>query len=99
MDETFGREGTDWVFIDHTFSSPLYYISYATSLIPALTIWMESETDPEAAIEHYLQFSTERGYTTYCAALEAFGMPSPFEPETIADIADSIEQYADTLVA
>lgn len=45
---------TDWMYVSHNFSSPMYYISYATSAICALELWAESLADREAAVERYL---------------------------------------------
>lgn len=64
-----------WIYVHHTFSSPMYYISYATSALTALDIWNQAQTDRQAAIDTYLLF-TSYGTTDfgYLELLKASGM-------------------------
>lgn len=64
-----------WMYVPHTFSSPMYYISYATSALTALDIWDQAQTDRQAAIDTYLLF-TSYGTTDfgYLELLKASGM-------------------------
>jgi oligoendopeptidase F len=48
LDEEYGYTGTEWVLISHTFQTPLYYISYAVSMVPALeSMSFRRTTQPE----------------------------------------------------
>lgn len=79
--ESYGMEHREedhdysWMYIHHTFSSPMYYISYATSALTALDIWNQAQTDRQAAIDTYLLF-TSYGSTDfgYLELLKASGM-------------------------
>ena len=41
----------DWVDVPHTFSSPMYYVSYGTSALAALDIWTIAQEDRQAGID------------------------------------------------
>ena len=40
-----------WMYVPHTFESPLYYISYAASALAAIQIWDMAQTDPAAGVD------------------------------------------------
>ena len=42
-----------WMYVNHNFESPFYYISYAASMLASLQILTLSEQDRDAAIELY----------------------------------------------
>ncbi|MBE5960576.1 MAG: hypothetical protein E7256_04200 [Lachnospiraceae bacterium] len=91
-------ELTSWVNITHTFQSPLYYISYATSLVPALEIFEQSVSDWRGAADNYLKllsFGTKDGFLT---TLKEAGFGSPFEENTIKGISEGIETYMENLL-
>ncbi len=48
-DETDDESAYWWQYVSHTFDSPLYYVSYATSGIAALQLWDNSQTDFKGA--------------------------------------------------
>ena len=80
-----------------TFSSPMYYISYALSMVSAMELWAESQDDWDAAFEKYQDFIDERGHGyTYREALEAFGFADPLTDSgaLVQEIAAQLEQYA-----
>ncbi len=91
-------ELTSWVNITHTFQSPLYYISYATSLVPALQIFEQSVNDWRGAADSYLNllsYGTADGFLT---TLKEAGFGSPFEEKTIKEISEGIELYLEKLL-
>lgn len=91
-------ELTSWVNITHTFQSPLYYISYATSLVPALQVFDQSVTDWRGGADSYLNllsYGTEDGFLS---TLKEAGFGSPFEENTIKEIADGVELYLEKLL-
>ena len=47
------QKGYQWVDVSHTFQTPFYYISYATSGLSALDIWELSGRDRQAAVNKY----------------------------------------------
>ena len=41
----------NWVYVTHTFESPMYYLSYAASSLAAIQIWDMAQTDLQAAVD------------------------------------------------
>lgn len=76
-----------WYGIPHTFTSPMYYISYATSAAAAFAFWEESQEDYFAAVDHYLEFVALPGSIEFEDSFEEIGMESPLSPEYIQKLA------------
>lgn len=84
-----------WTQVTHTFASPLYYISYAVSAIPALSIWQTAETTEggrEEAIRAYDSILLDGGAAgvSFTSALNAARVPSPFMSNGYDDLAKFI---------
>lgn len=94
-----GDEAYDWVDVPHTFSSPMYYISYATSALAALDIWTIALEDRQAGIDKYMELTTYGLTTSYCELMEECGLKSIFEEGTIREIAQAVSNYASALAA
>ena len=92
-------EAYDWVDVPHTFSSPMYYVSYGTSALAALDIWTISQEDRQAGIDKYMELTTYGLTTTYCELLEECGLKSIFEEGTIQEIAQAVSDYSSELAA
>lgn len=81
-----------WAEVSHTFQSPFYYISYAVSALPALTIYEDSKTDRTAAIAEYNYIQQYgNGVYTFGELLNNAGVASPFTESTLRSLADFIE--------
>lgn len=89
----------DWVDVPHTFSSPMYYVSYGTSALAALDIWTIAQEDRQAGIDKYMELTTYGLTTTYCELLEKCGLKSIFEEGTIQEIAQAVADYSSALAA
>lgn len=64
-----------WQYISHTFESPLYYVSYATSGLVALQIWDQSQTDFDAACDTWRSFIDAGTYDKgYLELLDELGL-------------------------
>ena len=80
-----------WAEVSHTFQSPFYYISYAVSALPALTIYEDSKTDRAAAIAEYNYIQQYgNGVYTFGELLNNAGVASPFTESTLRSLADFI---------
>lgn len=77
----------DWTLLDHTFSSPLYYISYATSGLSAIDLYLKSLEDRQAAVDTYMKVSAMGGQTAYRRAISSCGLRDIFAPDTVPAIA------------
>lgn len=82
-----------WAEVSHNFSQPFYYISYAVSAIPALTIYIDSVSDYSAALGeyHYIQRYGDGTYD-FSRLLEKAGVDDPFSASTIQNIASVIRE-------
>ncbi len=93
LDEVYGYQGTEWVLISHTFQYPLYYISYAVSMVPALELLELSHRDTEAAKTAYFNILMREQYADLGDELNKNGLGDVFSEDTIARIADILETY------
>ena len=85
--DLYGYTGCEWTMIPHTFQTPMYYISYATSMIASLELWDLAQTDADAARNAYLTILQRGPYTDFRETLVAAGLADPLSADTIADIA------------
>lgn len=89
-----GGDGFTWTMIHHLFQVPMYYISYGTSLIPTLEIYVKSLDSQKKAIDLYNEIMK---YTVdaegFCDLAENTSLSDPFAKETIKDICDRIEEH------
>ncbi|MBR0127679.1 MAG: hypothetical protein IJL99_05400 [Firmicutes bacterium] len=82
----------DWVAVTHTFESPMYYISYATSALSALDILAESSDDRDAAVEKYMNVSAVKSDVPYLEGLKQCGLKNVFDKKTIKYITKTIKE-------
>lgn len=82
-----------WVDVSHTFQSPFYYISYATSALSALDIFSTALHDRQKAIDNYIELTTYGLDTPYCELIKTVGMRDIFTEGTIKTIANDTMKY------
>ena len=85
--EVYAYNGTEWVTVPHTFQTPMYYISYAASMVPALELWEIAQTDFVSARTAYLKIIDRAPYTGFRDELKQTGLSGIFDEATIAGIA------------
>ncbi len=93
LQQVYGYQGTEWVLISHTFQTPMYYISYAVSMVPALELFDLAQSDMESAKNAYFNIITRKSYETLGDVLARNGLASVFSESTIAQIADILKEY------
>lgn len=81
----------DWIYINHTFSFPLYYISYATSGLSALDLYIEAINDRESAVNRYMALSAVGMSGSYKESIENVGLLDIFKSGSVKEIAKSLE--------
>lgn len=90
------RDGVDeaysWVQIPHNFQSPCYYISYSTSALSALDLYLQACKNPEQAADRYMRLSGMDSLATYGAAVDYCGLRDVFASGTVASIAKELSQ-------
>ncbi|MEG2215545.1 MAG: hypothetical protein RRZ24_00020 [Clostridia bacterium] len=90
--ELYGYTGEEWTLITHTFQTPMYYISYAVSMVPALELWEQSQIDPQIASETYFRISNRAPYAGFRQTLTDNGLSDVFSETTIARLAKRIQE-------
>lgn len=93
--DLYGYTGTEWVQIPHTFQSPLYYISYATSALGAMQLFELSERDRAAAGEAYLSILMREPYARFRQTLKKNGLSDPFSESTVEELAEVLDAAID----
>ncbi|MCL2695223.1 MAG: hypothetical protein FWE69_02735 [Clostridiales bacterium] len=93
LSELYGAEGTGWTYIPHHFQSPLYYISYATSMLAALRIWELAQQDRQAATTAYLNILNREPYSNFQEILAANGLGNPIDPAGVEQLAQVLKEY------
>ncbi len=78
-----GVESRSWTQIRHTFQSPFYYVSYATSMAAALELYAKSKTDPEAAKNAYRTVLMRKTGAGFLDTLKEAGLRDPFDPDAL----------------
>lgn len=91
LDDVYGYNGTEWVLITHTFQTPLYYISYAASIVPALELYELSLSDEKAAQDTYFNILMRDPYSMFKETLEGNGLSSIFSNAAIQQIAAIVD--------
>ena len=88
-----GDQTYDWSRVNHFFSSPLYYIGYATSALAALDIWSVSENNYEDAVEKYIAISKVPLNMPYQEATVNCGLRNMMKKEHIAQLSEQIDAW------
>ena len=89
------EEDPSWIETSHNFENPLYFISYATSALSALDLWFLYLNHPRQGRELYLDLSALSLSLPYREAIEKVGLRDIFDPETIPELAEMLEDYLD----
>lgn len=79
-----------WVDVNHLFTQPFYYISYAVSAAGAFSFWLDAQEDYFAAVDEYLTFTaldTDEGFQ---ASFEKLGMDNPLSPAYLEHLAGTM---------
>lgn len=91
--ELYGYTGLEWVAIPHTFQSPLYYFSYAASMIVAVELWSLEQENVSAAQEAYLKIMYRPENAKLCTLAVECGLSDPINPETIQEITAALKRW------
>ncbi len=83
----------DWVEIIHNYDAPMYYISYATSAVPVLDLWLKTMENPEEAEKIYESLTKCDSYTPYNEAADKCGLATIFDKEKLNEIAYQVAYY------
>lgn len=91
----FFAEGRYWQRQIHIYQSPFYYIDYCLAQTMSLYFWARLQKDLPSAWEQYYRYTKLAGTKTFTELLEAAGMPSPFDEDTLRSICENAAQWLD----
>ena len=93
--ELFDYIGNEWVAIPHTFQSPLYYFSYAASMIVAVELWELGQDNESRAQDAYLTIQNRPEEAQLRTLAKECYLSDPIDPETIYEITSALESWMD----
>ena len=85
-------KGTEWMRVTPLFENPFYVISYTTSSLATLRLWLDSQEDYDGAVEKYLTFVSQGMDTSLRKALSSSGMADPFREGAMKELMDSVNK-------
>lgn len=83
----------DWVYVNHTFESPFYYISYATSALGALEILSMANEDFEKGADAYLKLVAQQYVDGYCDAVAEAGLSDATKKGSVKSVCEKLTEY------
>lgn len=87
------EEMYSWVQINHNFTSPCYYISYAVSAAGAFDFWLSAQNgDYFDAVDQYLRFTALPDTNTFQESFEALDMDNPLSPEYLSELSGALQE-------
>ncbi len=75
-----------WTKVSHLFEQPHYYISYGTSAIGAIELFVEATENYDAAKEKYLNLVFQQGIDGYSEAVKEAGLTNAFDTDAVKAI-------------
>lgn len=90
-------KGTYWFRQGHIFKDPFYYIDYTLAQICAFQFWKKSEEDSDLAWKDYLALCKKGGSDSFLNLVSEANLKSPFEPETIKEVASFVKKHLDEI--
>ena len=75
-----------WATVPHLFERPHYYISYGTSAIGAIELFVEASENYDAAKEKYLDLVFQQGIDGYTEAVKEAGLTNAFDTDAVEAI-------------
>ncbi len=89
------EESDSWVEVSHNFQSPLYYISYATSALSSLDLWLRAQEDWDEAVDLYMDLTALSLDVPYRAAIRYVGLTDIFRRGAVKELAERLEAHLD----
>lgn len=86
------EQAYSWVYVHHTFQVPCYYISYATSALSALDLYLKAQNDGARAADRYMKLSALDSFIPYQTAVKICGLQNVFAPGVVAKLAEDLSQ-------
>lgn len=85
------EDGGRWQYQSHIFERPFYYIDYCLAQTVAFDFLIAMHDDYDAAFKKYQNFLNAGGSKTFTELVRDTGYPSPFDPDSLAKIAQGLK--------
>ncbi|MDR1735262.1 MAG: M3 family oligoendopeptidase [Oscillospiraceae bacterium] len=89
----FYGEGRRWQAQGHIYERPFYYIDYCLAQTVALAFWALAQKDYAEAWARYMRYTDLGGSDTFTNLISRAGMPSPFGPDALTQVARTAEEW------
>ena len=89
----FFSEGRYWQRQIHIYQVPFYYIDYCLAQTMALYFWGQMQDNMAEAWKNYYRYTKLAGTMTFTELLEASGLPSPFDENTLRGVCEKAAQW------
>lgn len=86
------ESGRFWQRQGHVYGSPFYYIDYCLAQTCAFQLWRRHRQDPEGTMKLYRRLCELGGHLPFRSILREVGLDDPFEPDTLAEVADDVAE-------
>ncbi|MBP7477350.1 MAG: M3 family oligoendopeptidase [Chitinophagales bacterium] len=84
-------EGNDWKSNSHFVTIPFYYIDYGFAISIALQLYQIMKVDYQKALSIYIKLCENSAGLNLMKLIEITGLKSPFEEETIRELAEFLK--------
>lgn len=84
------QDNESWTATSHIFSKPFYYVGYGTSVLAALSLYVDAQDDFASAVTKYLILSEAPSETMFCQALELMDKGDLMNPDKMAAFAQKV---------
>ena len=91
------EKGTRWQYQMHIYEAPFYYVDYCLAQTAAFAFLLASQEDYAGAFARYMNLSRQGGEKLWTELLEEAGIPSPFTPGALKDLAARVEALLEKL--
>lgn len=87
-----------WIDVPHTFTSPMYYISYATSALSSLDIYNMACENPDRALDEYMKLLAYHDVNVgYLEVLDKAGFGNFTDESYVENVLSTVMEHVKTL--
>ena len=91
------EKGTRWQYQMHIYETPFYYIDYCLAQTAAFQFLLASLNDYDDAFQKYMNLSKQGGEKAWDLLLKEVGFRSPFEEDSLKDLATQMESLVESI--
>ncbi len=92
-ENTYLKEGHNWLMNSHIFCRPFYAIAYSLATLCAIQFWMKAKENKKEAWRDYLRLCKVGGKYSFFESLQLANLRSPFDETVIQEIAQFLGDW------